>query len=1115
MKKLIFISLLVLLVVNVFGRVMFTEGAHMPNTIVVGFSADVIHSKVGDINVVSNSRGLVQIGVSGFDTVADQYGFTNIERMYWVDDQEWHDEIGLYPMNIFRVTIGDNDSIDEAIEALNQHGNVLFADFEDIMYTREIPSDPDIARQWHLAQISAPELWEYFQGDESIIIAIVDSGVKWNHVDLRDNIYIRESELVDRSINWATGKIDGLPGGGSGGENGNNNIYGDVIGWNFVPQPTQNNDSYIDIQQGAGTHGTHVAGTAAAVGGNDLMGSGVAPIAKILVTRHSRNVPPGDGLFNTYAGIYYAATRGAHVINCSWGPRDDVGGSPPQANNAVNFALSRGSVVVAAAGNTPLGNVNPGSTNVPAAATNAISVANLTSADRKNNSSNYGSQLTVSAPGTNILATAYSGSGASALDNMESYTGTSMASPIVAAVAAMAMVFDPNLRPEEVAERIRETADPLPNEPLYEQGLMGGGRVNALKAVMSGFIPRLSIHGDILVEEHEGDGDGIPNIGETISVKIDLYNEAGWIAARDATATLTTEIPGVEIIQGKLEYERFIDTDRIALSTNRAIIRLNRTVNVLDIPFNLVIESNQEASNPYPYRRVIPINVKVSMSKSNWPLVLNSESPSSPMVSDLDGSGRRLVTFANSTLHVLNTNKEYNPGFPMQLEGNTIVDFAIGNVARKGNQEIVIVLQQSGLLLVIDHTGEILNEYSLGSAVRSNPIIADLNNDGHNEIIAVTQNGNLFVFNGHDLSLWDNYPLPIGGNVVASMAVGDVNGDGTKNIVINHWGAQQNVTVLNPLTGQNISGFPYVGHGQTFTGSSLANFSGGSGLDIVFAGISTTECPLIILGSNGTIHRQTTIPSAVRTEIAIIDLFKDGVPYLIFGDGSGNLWVKNGNLETLQGFPLNVGARFESSPVFADMDGNGTREIIFGDDLGRLHIVQPNGQYIPGYPLQISNSSIKRSPWVGNFDYGRGDVLVVTSSGIDYIDTKMRALSPAWNTMRGNLGKTASFTDPRTPESEPIAPLLVDKLEQNIPNPFNPETTINFSIKNSGTVRLSVFNIRGQLVKTLLNENLVAGNHSVIWNGTDSNNNTVSSGLYFYRVESVGFSDVKRMVLLK
>ncbi len=92
---------------------------------------------------------------------------------------------------------------------------------------------------------------------------------------------------------------------------------------------------------------------------------------------------------------------------------------------------------------------------------------------------------------------------------------------------------------------------------------------------------------------------------------------------------------------------------------------------------------------------------------------------------------------------------------------------------------------------------------------------------------------------------------------------------------------------------------------------------------------------------------------------------------------------------------------------------------------------------------------------------------------------------------------------------------LVTKLIGNYPNPFNPFTNINYSIKETGNVTLEIYNLRGQLVKTLVNEIKETGNYTVIWNGTDNSNKAVSSGVYFYKMKVGNFVSTKKMILIK
>ena len=91
----------------------------------------------------------------------------------------------------------------------------------------------------------------------------------------------------------------------------------------------------------------------------------------------------------------------------------------------------------------------------------------------------------------------------------------------------------------------------------------------------------------------------------------------------------------------------------------------------------------------------------------------------------------------------------------------------------------------------------------------------------------------------------------------------------------------------------------------------------------------------------------------------------------------------------------------------------------------------------------------------------------------------------------------------------------VTELKGNYPNPFNPTTTIGFSINDPGRVTLTIYNMKGQMVKTLVDANMVRDNHTVIWNGTDNNNSKVTSGIYFYKMITERYTSTKKMILMK
>ncbi|MDD3524620.1 MAG: FlgD immunoglobulin-like domain containing protein, partial [Candidatus Cloacimonetes bacterium] len=120
-----------------------------------------------------------------------------------------------------------------------------------------------------------------------------------------------------------------------------------------------------------------------------------------------------------------------------------------------------------------------------------------------------------------------------------------------------------------------------------------------------------------------------------------------------------------------------------------------------------------------------------------------------------------------------------------------------------------------------------------------------------------------------------------------------------------------------------------------------------------------------------------------------------------------------------------------------------------------------------------------------------------------------------WNN-RIDMGAFEYGSQPWVSNDDPVAPEPGQiALMQNYPNPFNPSTTISYSLPEATKVRLDIYNLKGQLVKSLVNAKQQTGIHSVVWNGNDTNNTPVASGVYLYRVSSQNGIQIKRMLLLK
>ncbi len=273
------------------------------------------------------------------------------------------------------------------------------------------------SRDWNLNQLGAPEAWAAGYAGQGVTVAVVDSGVDLSHPDLVHSIYVNPGEIP-----------------GNGIDDDQNGFIDDVHGWDFVSNDSNPND-------GNG-HGTHVAGTVAAAN-NGVGATGVAPQVKILPIRVLDD--RGSGNSNSVAaGIRYAARMGADIINLS------LGGSYSSAiDAAIDYAHSLGSIVIAAAGNESA--AVPGfPARFSASKENVLSVGAVSSteglASFSNRVGSSGAQQ-VDAPGSGIYST-WLGGGYATL------SGTSMAAPHVAGLAALALSANPNLTPAQLRSLI-------------------------------------------------------------------------------------------------------------------------------------------------------------------------------------------------------------------------------------------------------------------------------------------------------------------------------------------------------------------------------------------------------------------------------------------------------------------------------------------------------------------------------------------------------------------------------------------------------------------------------------------------------------------------------------
>ena len=335
------------------------------------------------------------------------------------------------------------------------------------------PNDPRYPEQWGLhntgqnggmpdADIDAPEAWDITTGSSEIVVAVTDTGIDYNHPDLKANIWVNTAETP-----------------GNGVDDDNNGYIDDIHGANFI---TDSGDPLDD-----NGHGTHVAGIVGAVGDNNQGIAGVNHQVRLMALKFINS--SGSGLTsNAVAAIDYAIAHGANVINASWG----AGFFSEALQDAIQSANDAGILFVAAAGNSSLDNDSspyyPASYQVP----NVLAVAATERDDLRRSSSHFGAvSVDLGAPGEAILSTLPNSS-------YGNRSGTSMAAPHVAGTAALLLAQKPNLTPQQLKANLMFSGDP--NADLSNKTVTGR-RLNAHAALtVIDALPQLVINDVSVVE---------------------------------------------------------------------------------------------------------------------------------------------------------------------------------------------------------------------------------------------------------------------------------------------------------------------------------------------------------------------------------------------------------------------------------------------------------------------------------------------------------------------------------------------------------------------------------------------------------------------------------------
>ncbi len=447
------------------------------------------------------------------------------------------------------------------------------------------PNDPSLVQQGYLDLIKARESWDITKGDESMIIAIVDTGGDLDHPDLQGKLFINTNDQPDGIDNDGDGFIDNYRGWDFSGADlaliGTEGFVGD-------------NDPSV-YKGNLFSHGSMVAGCAAASTNNGIGISAVGYKTKLLFTKHFADNQADENTgysSDLYSGILYAATHGAKIINCSWG------GYYPStiAQDIITYVtLDMGCLVIAASGNsnleTPL---------YPASYEYVMSVAASGPDDVRSYFSNYGKSVDIIAPGEGIYTTAYN-------DTYITESGTSLATPVVSGAAALVWTLHPEYTPLQVAEQLRVSADisVYDSNPAFLNKL-GHGRLDVLRALTT-YSPALRVSNELLVNYNNA----VPEPGQQARLYFDFTNFLQPSSAA-LKATISTQSPYVTIVKNTVNLGAMAQNETRRNTSTPFEIQLLPSLPVDETVEILITFSDGAYSDSQLFNMVIPSFIDVN-----------------------------------------------------------------------------------------------------------------------------------------------------------------------------------------------------------------------------------------------------------------------------------------------------------------------------------------------------------------------------------------------------------------------------------------------------------------------------------------------------------------------
>jgi len=856
--------------------------------------------------------------------------------------------------NLHLIRLPKSLGVDQAIAAYKKHPDVLYAEPDYIVKALGMPNDPSFSSLWGLmntgqnngtagSDVNAPGAWDVTTGSKDVVVAVIDTGIDYTHQDLADNIWSNKAECNANGI-----------------DDDGNGYIDDCHGINVVDRFSPPMDDY--------GHGSHVSGTIGAMGNNAIGVVGVNWDISLMACKFLDSTGRGStsGAIECLDYVRDMKSRGVNIVatNNSWG-----GGDYSQAlYEAIGANLQAGILFIVAAGNS--GNDNETYPTYPASYSlpNVIAVSATDESDSVAFFSDDGRRsVHIGAPGTDILSTTPD-------NGYETHSGTSMATPHVTGVAALLKAQDPTRDWTAIRNIILSSGKSVPSlwNTISQKRLDAAAALTCTDRVL---VARLSPQPRAIRV----------NAGETVNLSVLHVN----CAIPNGEVTVTVQ-PGGDTIALKDDGNSTDIVKGDGIYSGQWIAS-KEGIFLLNIPGDDTLPIQVVSKYPTLFRdaKAIASNLTVS----------------AVAVGDINADGRSDIVYAipgtspgaYSYFYTLLQDSSGNlvSGLSQPVGIGWVNSIAIGDVNNDGRSDLVVVHSGDdpdyflGIFLQ-DSTGSFrpIIKYATSNVLRVR--IGDLNGDGLPDIACVGGAADTvqIFYQNKDGTLSE--PVSLAAlNSGEGLEIADLNNDGLNDIVVgsSNGSSKPSIGILyqtsagafQPPVYRYLRGRPDWGSTGVF-GLAIGDLNGDGLKDIAASSDHSLFAGVFTQNGSGMLNPPVTYPSlSITSAIKVADVNSDGRDDMVVAN-PGSLAVY---LQTPTGtfFPSVVHApynpqysdigSFVDGLAIGDVNGDGLADIV-AVDLGRLLVYygDPNGSQGMATTLYVQTE-----PYYPNEYCGRGSVV--------------------------------------------------------------------------------------------------------------------------------------------